>query len=108
VDHFNCLLHTSVFSFILAAGIGESVFAHFEKIVSEEESSDGVLDSFHHLEDVFKDSVRAFIVALNVDTTDGDEEIKPWDDAGGVLDGLVQVDHSSTSAEIVFEVVFEF
>jgi hypothetical protein len=25
-----------------------------------------------------------------------------------VLDGLVQVDHSSASAEIVFEVVFEF
>jgi hypothetical protein len=25
-----------------------------------------------------------------------------------VLDGLIQVDHSSASAEIVFEVVFEF
>ncbi len=108
MDHFNRFFHTSVFSFIFAAGIGESVFAHFEKIVSEEESSDGVLDGFHHLEDVFEDSVRAFIVALNVDTADCDEEVKPWDDAGSVLDGLVQVDHSSASAEIVFEVVFEF
>lgn len=57
MDHFNCLLNTSAFSFILAAGIGKSVFAHFEKIVSEEESSYGVLDGFHHLEDVFEDSV---------------------------------------------------
>ena len=47
-------------------------------------------------------------MALNVDTADCDEEVKPWDDTGSVLDGLVQVDHSSASAEIVFEVVFEF
>lgn len=108
MDDFNCLLNTSVFSFILAAGIGESVFTHFEKIVSEEESSYGILYGFHHLKDVFEDSVRAFVVALNVDTANCNEEVKPWDDAGGVLDGLIQVDHSSASAEIVFEVVFEF
>lgn len=47
-------------------------------------------------------------MALNVDAADRNEEVKSWDDAGSVLDGLVQVDHSSASAEIVFEVVFEF
>jgi hypothetical protein len=47
-------------------------------------------------------------MALDVDTADRDEEVETRDQTGGMLDGLVDVDHSTTSSEILFEVVFQF
>jgi len=108
MNDFNGLLDSSIFGFKFTSCVGQSVFTHFKEVVSEEQTSDWVLDCFHHLENVLQDSVWAFVVALNVDASDCDQQIKSGDDVGGVLNGLVQIDHSSASSEIVLEIVLEF
>lgn len=47
-------------------------------------------------------------MALNVNTPGSDEQVKPRDDFGGVLDSFVDICHFSTSSGIILEVVLQF
>lgn len=72
VNNFNGFFDSSCFSFILASCIGKSILTHFKEVISKEKTSNWVLNSFHHLKNIFKDSVWALIVTLNINTSDGD------------------------------------
>ena len=107
MDDLNGFFDSSGLGLVLASCIGQSVLAHFQEVVSEEQPSHWVLNGLHHLENVFENSVRSFVMALNVHTANSDEQVKSGNDVGGMLDSLVQVDHSSASSEIVLKIVFE-
>lgn len=89
MDYLNRILYASCLWLILASCIWKSVLAHLQEIVSEEKSSDWILDGFHHLKDVLQNSIWSFIVTLDVYATDCDQEIQSWNDIRCVLDCLI-------------------
>lgn len=108
VNDLNSFFYSSILALIFTSGIGKSVFTHFKEIISEEESSDRILNGFHHLKDILKNSIWALIVTLNVNTSNSDQKIKSWNNVWCVLNCLIKVDHSSTSSKVILEIVLEF
>ena len=108
MNGFNGLLHSASLCLVLAACIWQSVFAHFEEVVSQEKTSEGILHCLHHRNYVVQDLLRANLVALYVDAASCDKQIYPWYNFRGMLDSLVDIDHLPPPSSVIFEVILEF
>jgi hypothetical protein len=108
VNDFNRLLDSSVFCLVAAPCIRQALFAHLEEVVAQEESSKGILDSLHHRNDIIQNLLRANLVALDIDATGCNEEVKSRYDLRCMLHSLVNINHLPASPRVVLKVVFEF
>ena len=59
----------------MVAFVRELVLRHFRKIISQEESAEGMLDAAAHLYEVIKDVLRRGFVGADVSGTHSDEEV---------------------------------
>jgi len=99
---------TSPFSGLsYSESLSGSLSFHLKEVVSQEETSDRLLDSFYHIKEISQNKFDRGLFRGDVSGADCDQKVKPWDYVASVLDGLVKVAHFSAFSLLLDEVVFK-
>lgn len=75
----------------VAVAGGKVVACLAGEVVTQEQATDGVLNSATHFHHVLHDLLHRGVLNGHVDGADGDHEVQARDDVAGILDELVQV-----------------
>ena len=52
---------------VIDSDIGQHILHHLEQVVPKEQTSQGLLDTFHHIEQVCQNQIHRGLVALRID-----------------------------------------
>ncbi len=85
----DAILKVAAWSHILSDG--KVIAGCTAEVVAEEETSGGMLNTSAHLHDVLHDLFDGSVGYRHVNASNGDHQVKTWDDVAAVLDELVQV-----------------
>lgn len=92
---------------IFGVFIRESIFAHFEEVISKKETSGRMLDSLDHFKEVEKYFLCSDFVSLNVNGSDCDEKVESWNEFSRMLYRFIEIHHFSASPVFFSEILFE-
>ena len=85
----------------LLEAIRKNISSALQQIIPQEKATKRMLNSSTHFHKITENISSGEFIGLDVDQSNGDQEIHPWHDASSVLDQFVQVRNLAAFSELV-------